>query len=228
MLIRARAATTWAELGAEVTALALRVFDADLVCTSLDDSECRFELTPAGPVNKSFARRYDDTWRGRDPIANTARQSHEACHDGAVFDARRWRQQPLFDVFCAASGLHHYMVAPLLGRGTVIGTVSVSRHARRRGFSDADRLTASALASHASALVAPMPSLARAGAAPVPLTRIERLTATLAADGLTVDEIADNRGVSPNTVKETLRVVYRKLGVDSRVELYKALTLRSA
>lgn len=61
---------------------------------------------------------------------------------------------------------------------------------------------------------------------PPPLTEAERDIAQRVFDGATNDEIARARGVSVKTVGNQLAALYRKLGVDSRVEL--VLLLRSA
>jgi regulator of RNase E activity RraA len=54
---------------------------------------------------------------------------------------------------------------------------------------------------------------------PLPLTKRERLVATLAARGLTNGDIADQLVISARTVGNHLHSVYAKLGVDGREEL---------
>ena len=51
------------------------------------------------------------------------------------------------------------------------------------------------------------------------LSRVERDVASSAATGLTAREIAEERGVTVNTIKFHLKNVYDKLGVATRVEL---------
>lgn len=51
----------------------------------------------------------------------------------------------------------------------------------------------------------------------------QREVASYAAAGATVAEIAAQLGISPNTVKHTLKRVYRELGVASRLELAETL-----
>ncbi|MBO0985142.1 LuxR family transcriptional regulator [Rathayibacter sp. SD072] len=55
------------------------------------------------------------------------------------------------------------------------------------------------------------------------LSPVHREIAFSAAQGATLADIADERGVSVNTVKTQLRTVYRRLGVRSRSELAAAL-----
>ena len=47
--------------------------------------------------------------------------------------------------------------------------------------------------------------------------------AELLCEGHTLAQIADARGVSPNTVKSQVRQVFRKLNVDSRVALVRRM-----
>ncbi|MDF1566717.1 MAG: helix-turn-helix transcriptional regulator [Spirochaetaceae bacterium] len=53
----------------------------------------------------------------------------------------------------------------------------------------------------------------------LPLTARERDIAESVAQGLTYGEIADNLGISPNTVRNHVANVYKKLSVRSKVEL---------
>jgi DNA-binding CsgD family transcriptional regulator len=55
------------------------------------------------------------------------------------------------------------------------------------------------------------------------LSETERRVATLAADGLSNQEIAQRAFVSVKTVEASLTRVYRKLGVRSRAGLARAL-----
>jgi DNA-binding CsgD family transcriptional regulator len=55
------------------------------------------------------------------------------------------------------------------------------------------------------------------------LSARQRRIARYAAGGVTIAEIADALGLSPNTVREHLRRAYRVLGVHNRVELNRAL-----
>jgi DNA-binding CsgD family transcriptional regulator len=55
------------------------------------------------------------------------------------------------------------------------------------------------------------------------LTVREGQVATLVVDGLSDREIADRLGLSPYTVSQHVKALYRKLGVDSRVGLTRLL-----
>jgi len=55
------------------------------------------------------------------------------------------------------------------------------------------------------------------------LTPTEQSVAELLCEGRTLAQIAEARGVSPNTVKSQVRQVFRKLNVDSRVALVRRM-----
>jgi DNA-binding NarL/FixJ family response regulator len=56
------------------------------------------------------------------------------------------------------------------------------------------------------------------------LTTAEQAVADLLCEGRTLAQIADLRGVSPNTVKSQVRQIFRKLNVESRVALVRLLS----
>ena len=56
------------------------------------------------------------------------------------------------------------------------------------------------------------------------LTAAEQAVADLLCEGRTLAQIADLRGVSPNTVKSQVRQIFRKLNVESRVALVRLLS----
>ena len=58
------------------------------------------------------------------------------------------------------------------------------------------------------------------------LTARERQASELAADGLTNRQIATLMSVTPNTIEYHLTNAYRKLGVNSRLQLAGALLVR--
>lgn len=62
----------------------------------------------------------------------------------------------------------------------------------------------------------------------LPLTPSERSVAQLLCDGRTLAQIGRLRGVSINTVKSQVRQIFRKLDVDSRVEMARLLTFSAA
>ena len=67
------------------------------------------------------------------------------------------------------------------------------------------------------------PGLVVTGDGPVPLTAREREIATLAAEELSAQEIADRLFLSRRTVENHLQRIYTKLGINSRTELEREL-----
>ena len=61
-----------------------------------------------------------------------------------------------------------------------------------------------------------------------PLTDRERAVAGLAGQALTNQQIANRLGISPHTVNFHLRQVFRKFGIESRVQLARLVPDRSA
>ncbi len=57
----------------------------------------------------------------------------------------------------------------------------------------------------------------------ITLTKAEREVATFVARGMTNKQIAEARRTSENTVANQLKAIFKKLGVQSRVELVKML-----
>lgn len=55
------------------------------------------------------------------------------------------------------------------------------------------------------------------------LSSAETKVADLAASGMSDKQIAESRDVSPRTIANQMRSVYRKLGVANRVELVRKL-----
>ncbi|MDP6676890.1 MAG: LuxR C-terminal-related transcriptional regulator [Pirellulales bacterium] len=55
------------------------------------------------------------------------------------------------------------------------------------------------------------------------LTKRQFEIARLLADGLTRTAVAEHLGISENTVKATIGVIYKRLGVNNRVDLAKTL-----
>ena len=57
----------------------------------------------------------------------------------------------------------------------------------------------------------------------ITLTKAEHEVATFVARGMTNKQIAEQRRTSENTVANQLKSIFKKLGVQSRVELVKML-----
>ena len=60
------------------------------------------------------------------------------------------------------------------------------------------------------------------------ITARERTVATLVGQGLTNQQVARRTGITPSTVNFHLRQIYRKLGINSRVQLARLVAERTA
>jgi DNA-binding CsgD family transcriptional regulator len=136
-----------------------------------------------------------------------------------VFDDRDWRKIPAVQIGQKKLGLYHYLSAPLLGGGRVVGSLATARGADQSSYGDRDLLVAGALCAHASI------AMARLQAAPgtFALSEREAQIAELVAAGLTNELIGVALKISVNTVKATLKNMFRKLDVPSRAALVARL-----
>lgn len=119
--------------------------------------------------------------------------------------------------FSERVGAEAYLVAPLYGpSGAAAGTLHLWRKRGEATFTSADRVLATAFVAVLSMILA---RRSRATPALQKLAPREHQVARLAATGRTNRAIASELGVAPETVKQTLRRVYRKVSVGSRTEL---------
>ncbi len=117
-----------------------------------------------------------------------------------------------------------YMLAPLVVDGAVVGTLNFARN-EDRAFGTRELASASALSLHVSTrLTARRLNPARPDPWAEILTARGLEVAELAARGLTTFEVGRILGVSSNTVKKHLQLVYLRLGVGSRAELAMMLS----
>jgi DNA-binding CsgD family transcriptional regulator len=114
-------------------------------------------------------------------------------------------------------GAGSYLVAPLYGQdGGCSGTLHLWRRRDAPAFLEIDRLHATAFAALLSMILT---RVTVGHACTPPLAPREHQVAHLAANGRSNRAIASELGVTPETVKQTLRRVFRKVSVASRTEL---------
>jgi DNA-binding CsgD family transcriptional regulator len=124
--------------------------------------------------------------------------------------------------------IYHYMSAPIFGsRGTLVGALNYCRRPQDRPFDVHALAMASALSGFVSA------TLARVTGSAMPeddgdavLSHRELQVARLAAAGRNNLEIALQIGIARETVKQTLRRVYKKLGVNGRAQMASTMATR--
>lgn len=182
-------------------------------------------------VPQRFIDVYERVGRKHDPVLAGIRRSHAPCQI-SFLDLQVYACDPLLpadfrafveSAMTVAPG-SHYLAAPLVVDGAIAGTLDVARYVGGR-FSPKDVMTAFAMALHVSSRLAAL----RALGAGLDESWREALTprgfevAELAARGLTMVEVGRALGVSANTAKKHLRLVYERLGIATRAELARAL-----
>lgn len=172
--------------------------------------------------------RYERHGRAHDPLLAAICAVHAPRAASVVEMRRHARAHRLPDTYMEllddSLGLHCVM-APVVADGEVVGTINVAR-TEDRAFGEAELTVASALSLHVSARLAALRALASGvdEAWQEVLTRRGLEVADLAARGLTTREIGRVLGISSNTAKKHLRIIYERLGVATRAELARTLT----
>ena len=189
-------------------------------------SEARIDIHVRN-VPRGTIEWYERVARRHDPVTLGISSSHapcqcsfadlwrHACENGLPDDYLEFLE---YGMSVAPDG--HYLAAPLVVDGVIAGTINLARMSPTT-FSPAELMTASAMALHVSTRLAVLRAL-KAGIDPAwadVLTARGLEVADLAARGLTMHEIGRLLGISSNTAKKHLRVVYERLGIATRAEL---------
>jgi DNA-binding CsgD family transcriptional regulator len=189
-----------------------RALGTDVRAIYLHGPDGRPVSTDAFGLPDTVLNRYEEIGRGCDPLLEAMAAEHVTVSAVDLLGADDWHGSALYDHVIAPAGLEHYIVAPLLGQGRIVGTLGFARRRGEEPFSIAEIGRASVLAHHVSALVAALP-------AELPLTERDREIVALVSRGLTNAEIGAALHISPNTVKQTLKRIFARTGVRSRAEL---------
>jgi len=161
----------------------------------------------------SFVARYEAACHWMDPLLRVALDEHIAVHN--LNASARWDTAHVYRELLDAYGVQHTILAPVVGDGAVVMTLHFGRPRGSRPFDERDLATACAMAGHVSALLA---RIDRDGDPPE-LTERELEVGRLVARGLNNREVARCLAISTNTVKATLKRLFRKLEVDARAEM---------
>lgn len=176
------------------------------------------------------ARHYQRHVRPYDPIRHWL-DSRQAANDPVtrlsdLVPARDLLHAPYYEDMLRPSGAHHVMTLALHGTDEqVIGALSLVRNADDADFSAAERAMARLIVpvmemAHAIAEATGKPGTDRRAAAGLPqLSPREYEIARHAAHGLSNKEIARRLDLSPWTVKNHLRAIFDKTGLDNRTAL---------
>ena len=171
--------------------------------------------------------RYERIARAFDPVLAGVRETHAPCQLSFREMYEHSRDPSLPDVYrgliddaLAVTSAGQYLAAPLVVCGRVAGTINLAR-VHDAVFSPSQVTSAFAMALHVSSRLSALRALEAGSHAALEelLTQRGREVAELACRGLTTHEIGRVLGVSANTAKKHLRVVYDKLGIATRAEL---------
>lgn len=175
-------------------------------------------------VPSKLLSQYEKIGRDNDPVLAIVKR-HHAPSAAPIADLRAYaRASRLPDGYMELLDYtvgHHYLLAPVLVDGEVIGTLNFAR-AEDRAFGARELSIACALALHVSTRMTALEARRKTRADrswQCVLTARGFEVAQLAARGLTTDEVGRALGVSSNTVKKHLRNVYDRLAISSRAEL---------
>ncbi|MDJ0733859.1 MAG: LuxR C-terminal-related transcriptional regulator [Nostocaceae cyanobacterium] len=180
----------------------------------------------------SFIDYYESRGILIDPVMEYVLQNHAPAHEQVILTEEAWKQSQLYQSGCGRKYDHeHIMTGPIVGEGKLIGTVNFARTSGTPAFNTQDLMCLSAICSHISAKLAfvrcsrgipKQPSLSTSLTC---LTPRELQIAQLVANGLSNAEIAAELWISQNTVKQTLKRIFRKLDVSARTEMVARLFL---
>jgi DNA-binding CsgD family transcriptional regulator len=164
---------------------------------------------------------YERHWRSLDRVFSSMLAHHVPMHNAEIYSEPQLQTDPLYADFGRRVRVYRYMCAPLYGsRGDLHGMLRICRDAEGKPFDAADLASITALGGYISSALARVNSPQQDWGRAVPsLTPRELEVARLVATGRDNREIATHLGIARETVKQTLRRVYQRLGVRTRAEM---------
>ncbi|MBD2535138.1 LuxR family transcriptional regulator [Nostoc flagelliforme FACHB-838] len=176
----------------------------------------------------SFIDYYSTVGAAIDKVMEYVVSHHAPAHEQLIFTEVAWKQSELYQIGCGKIYDHeHIMTGPIVGEGRLIGTVQFARTSGTPAYNTQDLLQLSAICAHISAKLALLRSENELFLPKIEicLTARELQIAALVGKGLTNAEIAGQLWISQNTVKQTLKRIFRKLDVSARAEMVARLQL---
>ncbi len=151
------------------------------------------------------------------PGAGIAAIRHDLVQD------RSWYGSPFYEAHMGPAALDHGLVACLrLENPSVVQGLGFYRERSAAPFSDEDRNLVQLFQAECSAMLAPsLPAVE--GTLRSRLSPRERQTLDLLLEGLSDKEIADRLDISPHTVNQYNKSIFRRFGVRSRTALLARL-----
>jgi DNA-binding CsgD family transcriptional regulator len=170
-----------------------------------------------------FLDQYQRHIRCVDPLLKCLLEQQRVVRDVDARPRGQWLADPLYTDIAVPLGIVRCMQGPVLADGRVTGAIFVARR-DDHPYSVEAVLNLSSVSAHVSVQLARLRSmsLAQERLRSV-LTEREVEVSLLVAKGLTNEQIGHVLGVSANAIKGTLGRAFRKLGIESRVELVAIL-----
>ncbi len=169
-----------------------------------------------------FRDRYQEIGPKADLISQRMIQDQIPVHNLSLQSPAAWQQSNLYQQLFRIYGLENGLVAPLIGSSGLIGGIYFLRDQRLPAFDDGDLIQISCLCQHLSVRLATL-KFAIAADLNSCLTPREQDVFALVAQGLSNREIGLQLHISRDAVKQTLKQIFRKLGVSARAEMVAKL-----
>lgn len=197
------------------------VFGVQRWAIHLFDAQNNLISSDAHGVSDKFIARYRAIGKAIDPVLEYVSNYHAPAHEELVLPAGTWKQSQLYQRCCIEYDHEHIMTGPIIGNGKLIGTINFARVGITPAFDVKDLSNLSAVCLHFSACLTNLRSTPELKANPYLelLTQREIQIANLVSQGLSNKEIGTELWISHNTVKKSLKQIFRKLKVSSRVEM---------
>ena len=173
----------------------------------------------------NFVERYQQVGRSDDLLLGYVLKYHAPAHEETILPLGGWKQSKIYQNFCAYYNHEHIAIAPIVYDGHLVAAIHFARTKGIPAFNSQDIACLSAVSLHCSATLTKL----RTRNISIEFSSVNRLThrelqiAELVAQGLTNAEIAVRLWISINTVKQTLKNIFRKLNVSARAQMVAKL-----
>lgn len=167
---------------------------------------------------------YEQLGRPIDFVLQAALRTQVPAHQGMLLPPNEWHEHALYKQVAREFPLEHYLLAPVLSCGRLIGTLNLGRFPHRSGFNAEDLLRMATIAGQVSATIEHLERKTGTSCG-----RTNRWTprewqiAQLVSKGCTNLEIGQQLNISENGVKQALKRLFTKLEICSRSELVARL-----
>jgi DNA-binding CsgD family transcriptional regulator len=198
------------------------IFDSNIGGVFFFDASLRTVETSIYGMSDVDFDEYEREWRCRDTVLAAMLERQVPMHNAQFYSEHQLKRDPLYADFGRRVNVYRYMCAPLYGsRAELQGMLRVCRGQDEKPFDGKDLSLMTALGGYISSALTRVKtsSASREARKLPPLTPRELEIARLVASGRNNLEIALHLGLARETIKQTLRRVYQKLGVRSRAEM---------